>query len=209
MRRHDVRGDNTGADYQVLTPQVAARPTHHPPPTDQPPASQNLAPPTSQNLVVGGGGQVVEDAATSGDDKTSFKTKERNNDDEAFAPLLARLKKAVKDLTGREPSAAEAARWGELAELLDAELRIAAGRAQSVSSVPAFFTEHLRRRLWKKDKRQVEQEGKSVAGGQGPAAAVDVAKCPDCFGTGMWYPEGFEKGVARCRHEKLTADELK
>jgi hypothetical protein len=34
---------------------------------------------------------------------------------------------------------------------------------------------------------------------------VDISKCPDCFGTGMWYPEGFEKGVARCRHEKLGA----
>lgn len=27
--------------------------------------------------------------------------------------------------------------------------------------------------------------------------------CPDCRGTGMWYPEGFEKGVAKCRHERL------
>jgi hypothetical protein len=34
---------------------------------------------------------------------------------------------------------------------------------------------------------------------------ADAAKCPDCFGTGMWYPEGFEKGVSRCRHEKLRA----
>jgi hypothetical protein len=24
------------------------------------------------------------------------------------------------------------------------------------------------------------------------------SSCPQCFGTGMWYPEGFEKGVARC-----------
>jgi hypothetical protein len=27
--------------------------------------------------------------------------------------------------------------------------------------------------------------------------------CPDCFGTGMWYPEGFKKGVVRCNHERL------
>lgn len=32
----------------------------------------------------------------------------------------------------------------------------------------------------------------------------DYSDCPDCGGIGMWYPDGFEKGVARCRHEKLT-----
>jgi hypothetical protein len=29
------------------------------------------------------------------------------------------------------------------------------------------------------------------------------AMCPDCFNTGFWYPEGTEKGVARCRHERI------
>ena len=32
----------------------------------------------------------------------------------------------------------------------------------------------------------------------------DYSKCPDCQGTGMWYPEGYDKGVAKCRHEKLS-----
>jgi hypothetical protein len=31
----------------------------------------------------------------------------------------------------------------------------------------------------------------------------DVSGCPDCFGTGMWYPEGPGKGVTKCRHERL------
>jgi hypothetical protein len=90
--------------------------------------------------------------------------------------------------------------------VLITELRIAAGRT-TVSSVPAFLAEHLRRRLWKKDKRQLDKEEKSDSGAAGPAAKVDASKCPDCFGTGMWYPEGFEKGVARCRHDKLRAAE--
>jgi hypothetical protein len=137
--------------------------------------------------------------------KTSFKTN-TEIDDEAFAPLVARLKMAAREITGKEPAAAEAERWDQLAELLVTELKIAAGRT-NVSSVPAFLTEHLRRRLWKKDKRQVEEEGKSATGGQG--IVVDAAKCPDCFGTGMWYPEGFEKGVARCRHEKLLSEPTK
>jgi len=33
---------------------------------------------------------------------------------------------------------------------------------------------------------------------------ADFSGCPDCSGTGFWYPEGIEKGVQRCKHEKLT-----
>jgi hypothetical protein len=32
---------------------------------------------------------------------------------------------------------------------------------------------------------------------------VDVSLCPDCTGTGMYYPDGYDKGVKRCPHEKL------
>ena len=32
---------------------------------------------------------------------------------------------------------------------------------------------------------------------------VDASKCPDCKGAGYWYPEGFDKGVAKCKHSKL------
>ncbi len=31
----------------------------------------------------------------------------------------------------------------------------------------------------------------------------DYSDCPDCRGVGMWYPEGFEKGVAKCLHVKI------
>lgn len=31
----------------------------------------------------------------------------------------------------------------------------------------------------------------------------DYSDCPDCRGVGMWYPEGFDKGVAKCLHLKL------
>lgn len=30
-----------------------------------------------------------------------------------------------------------------------------------------------------------------------------MSKCPDCFGTEMYYPDGYEKGVAKCPHAKL------
>lgn len=31
----------------------------------------------------------------------------------------------------------------------------------------------------------------------------DYSDCPDCGGVGMWYPDGFDKGVAKCFHVKL------
>jgi hypothetical protein len=35
---------------------------------------------------------------------------------------------------------------------------------------------------------------------------IIVTKRSDCFVTGVRYPEGFEKGVARCRHEQLAPE---
>jgi hypothetical protein len=139
----------------------------------------------------------------SGQPKTLIKTNTERDDDEAFAGFLSAVKKAVKEVTGRETSPSERQRWEELAEVLVTELKIAAGRT-TVSSAPAFLAEHLRRRLWKKDKRQIAEEGKAESAQS--AALVDASKCPDCFGTGMYYPEGFDKGVARCPHAKLAAE---
>ncbi len=131
---------------------------------------------------------------TSGESKTSFKTNPKNDDDEAFAALFI----AERELTGKH---SPPERWREVAELLVAELKIAAGRT-TVSSVPAFLAEHLRRRLWKKEKRQIETE--AAAAEVKTLPKVDPSRCPDCFGTGMYYPEGFDKGVARCDHKRLA-----
>jgi hypothetical protein len=37
-------------------------------------------------------------------------------------------------------------------------------------------------------------------------ASPDYKNCPDCRGTGYWYPEGTEKGVAKCKHERLAGE---
>lgn len=86
------------------------------------------------------------------------------NDDEAFAGLLRRLREASREVTGKETSPAEAARWNDVAELLATELRLAASRT-TVSSAPAFLAEHLRRRLRKADARQIEREVNEAAAG--------------------------------------------
>lgn len=31
----------------------------------------------------------------------------------------------------------------------------------------------------------------------------DAIACPDCYGTNWWYPQGTEKGVKRCLHERV------
>jgi len=128
------------------------------------------------------------------------------DDDEAFAEFVSLLRESAREITGRQPSAAEAARWRELAEVLITELRIAAGRT-TVSSVPSFLAEHLRRRLWKLENRKQTQEGTEAEASGAAVTREELRECPDCFGTGMWYPEGFDKGVAKCRHEKLGATE--
>ena len=127
----------------------------------------------------------------------------RSDDDEAFADFVSLLRENAAEITGREPSGAEAARWKELGEVLVTELRIAAGRT-TVSSVPAFLAEHLRRRLWKlENRKQPPSTAEGVEAAEPAASQEEARECPDCWGTGMYYPGGFEKGVARCRHERL------
>ena len=35
------------------------------------------------------------------------------------------------------------------------------------------------------------------------ASSPKADSCPDCGGSGYYYPEGVEKGVKICKHEKL------
>ena len=35
------------------------------------------------------------------------------------------------------------------------------------------------------------------------APARNFSNCPDCEGRGYWWPEGYEKGVAKCKHKRL------
>jgi hypothetical protein len=145
-------------------------------------------------------GLSISDTTISGDLKTSFKTIEKNIDDEAARRFVQHLQQAERELTGKVSINAES--WNELAEVLVTELKIAAART-TVSNVPAFFAEHLRRRLWKVDKVRATEI--AVEPEQGNITLTDVERrsCPDCAGTNFWYPEGPDKGVAKCGHSKL------
>ena len=145
----------------------------------------------------------LSDGALDPGEASSSNQNRQAGDDEAFAEFVSLLRESAREITGRQPSATEAAKWRELAEVLITELRIAAGRT-TVSSVPAFLAEHLRRRLWKLENRKQPAAGAGEAEAPGPSVTNEEAlECPDCFGTGMYYPGGFDKGVARCKHERL------
>ena len=149
--------------------------------------------------------QVVENKGIYEPPKTSFKTiDEKIDDDEAFAKLVSTLKTVTKEVTGKDTTFAESERWNELASILATELKIAATRT-TVSSVPAFLTEHLRRRLWKVDKKQSREAGASGAEEGITGSGKNAQQCPDCGGTGFYYPNGYEGGVARCKHERAPS----
>jgi hypothetical protein len=39
-----------------------------------------------------------------------------------------------------------------------------------------------------------------------PSSNLDTSQCPDCHGSGFYYPKGVEGGVARCKHEQLRKE---
>ena len=39
-----------------------------------------------------------------------------------------------------------------------------------------------------------------------PVPEIDVSQCPDCKGSGFYYPNGSGGGVAKCKHEKLRIE---
>jgi hypothetical protein len=206
IRVVNITGEHEGNEYEVMLPEEVSIPSQ---------SSQTSQTRYAQKVVILDSLEssqtrhtlIPAKSTTSELPKTSFKTKDENPDDDAaLAGLKASLKRATKEITGNDLSPNDTDRWREVADVLVAELKIAAART-TVSSVPAFLAEHLRRRLWKIDKKQAHAQGGELPDetvSQTPS--VDASKCPDCGGSGWWYPEGESKGVAKCKHEKLAAE---
>jgi hypothetical protein len=201
----DVRaavGSLNGNEYEVFTPEESS--TRLPSYTSTTSLTQNL-----DNLGVPESGNTSTTQTTEITDsyrvpKTKIKDKDHIDDDARAGRLSAKLSEAERELTGKASISDE--KWDELAEVLITELKIAAART-TVSNVPAFLAEHLRRRLWKVDKeRAVAMASESDQGGQTPTLSDEERRnCPDCAGTGFWYPQGPDKGVAKCKHQKLRS----
>lgn len=156
--RHWELGSTEGSQYEVRLPEELPRlpTTPHQSPADT--TTQFSGSGNPQFSGSGGEGQLVDSLIASGGNKTSsLKTNTERADDEAFAALVEKLKTASREVSGKEPTQADAERWAEVAELLVTELKVAASRT-TVTSAPAFLAEHLRRRLRKADARQIERE---------------------------------------------------
>jgi hypothetical protein len=97
-------------------------------------------------------GSTLDDSITYEHPHTFLKT--HDDDDEThtllYEFLIPILDTAREILAGPIPtSEQERERWRECASILKEELRTAADRAGNISSVPAFFATHLRRRFAK------------------------------------------------------------
>jgi hypothetical protein len=202
IKRMNFIGEHEGSTYEVFLPEEVYLDQTQTSATPDPNRKTVLD--QDQKTVWVGSGNPVENKDTSASPKTSFKTN-TEIDDEAFAEFTQVMRQTVRNITGKPTSSTDATRWRELAELLTTEFKIAAART-TVSNAPAFLTEHLRRRLWKMDKKQMGGERKA-ASDEKPSVSAELTKdCPDCGGTGFYYPKGFECGVARCKHEQLTRE---
>jgi len=217
------------------------------------------------------------ESATYEGSKTFLKTDD--DDTHTVSEFIEAIVAAARSVVGGKlnKSEIERGRWKQLGDLLSDELRSAAEKAGPISSAPAFFEAHLRRKLVGKtastsvetlvlpanqksarpkienssrpasetlaaptsskskfsieecrryaDHLQKTNQGITNPGGYattvqrtGEADALiekfltpppkhdltSSTACPDCEGTGYWYPQGKEKGVARCRHENLV-----
>lgn len=194
VKVEEMGGDHLGNLYTVYLPEEVANPGY--PGMHGNPAKKLDGQP-GQETDPGNPGLSADFQRTS--DKPQTLIPDLKQTDDEAAPLARALTQAERELTGK--NGATASQWEDLASVLVTELKIAAARAESVSSVPAFLAEHLRRRLFKKDKAKLDSEEKASPAPRGPQ--IDASQCPDCKGVGMWYPEGFDKGVAKCQHSKL------
>ncbi len=138
-------GQHGGNEYEVFLPEESyptpptARHSHNAP------QKVGTLPPVESG--VGGVSQTEENKAIYSSAKTSFKDIEESDDESALAGFTAKLESVSRKLTNKGLSKTDKEKWGELAELLAMELEIAAARTKSISNIPAFLTEHLRRRL--------------------------------------------------------------
>lgn len=142
---HKQIGKHTGYLYEVFVPEEIEIDQVEPSRTK---TNQNLVRVTDQNLVLLGHTNLPENKGVSEPLKTSLKT--NTIDDEALADFAAVMSELSRKFTNKDLNKSEKGKWKELADLLMMEFEIAAARANSVSSIPAFLTEHLRRRLVKK-----------------------------------------------------------
>lgn len=154
---HRLIGQHTGYAYEVFVPEEIEYDQVEPSRTKW---DQNLVRHPDQVLVLLGSTNSLENKGVSIVPKTSLKT--NTIDDEALADFARTMNELSRKFSNKDLSKSEKGKWKELADLLAMELEIAAVRTDSISSLPAFLTEHLRRRLIRKPNASKLQSGESL-----------------------------------------------
>ena len=146
-----IDGEKSGNQYEVILPEEITKPeciAHiaHLAQVEQLAqlAQKLLVAPSAVSALTALGSESMNTGVSEAP-KTSFK--DIKNDDEAFADFLANFSEVSRELTGKGLKKSDRENWKKLSELLILELRIAARRTNSISSIPAFLTEVLRRKL--------------------------------------------------------------
>jgi len=84
------------------------------------------------------------------------------------------------------------------------------GKDQGIEYIVRAPTWQLARSRQLKESRQ-PRESRQPGGGPIKEDQKEIIKgedafaCPDCHGTGFWYPSGVSNGVARCMHQRLDS----
>jgi hypothetical protein len=147
IRITNFTGEQTGSHYEVFLPKEEdPDQTQTTQTIGKPEVNQKMDSDQDQKMVWVGSGKAVENKDSYSSAKTSFKDIEKN-DDEPFGKMTETLAKVFEKVSGKRPQKFDAEKLNEFAELIAMELEIAAARTKSISNVPAFLTEHLRRRL--------------------------------------------------------------
>ncbi len=142
-----IIGSHEGNWYEVFTPEELPDAQLYQPNQPNQPNQSNPDLPNLPNLVGGVGGvKPVENTGGYENSKTYIKT--NTNDDDAFAEFIKKFQTITAEITGKKLQKKDSENLEKLAELLILELKIAASQTDGISSVPAFLTEVLRRRLF-------------------------------------------------------------
>lgn len=152
-------GSLVGNEYEVFTPEeVAQRYTSTSSTSSTTSLTQKVVVLDVLDSSISSITQPTLESTTSDPPKTFFKTNTDDDETHTLAELTKTLAEAARNVVGGElvNSEQERERWKELGELLAEELKEAAQRTRTISSVPAFFTTHLRRRLARKQAQPAE-----------------------------------------------------
>ena len=145
-------GERTGNIYEVLTPEevgypnLLGIPSQIGIPDEAGIPTRKPGYPGIPEIGMPSKSEAIAESTSYDDSKTSFKDI-NTNDDEAFADFIGKFQELAKEVCGRKLAKGETENFGRLADLLILEFRIAARRTNNVSSIPAFLTEVLRRKL--------------------------------------------------------------